>query len=244
MRHDTWTYHSRASARHSYLTVAVPKVGCTTLKRALHALEGLPPADPWWAVHDAGEQLRLSHYAEPDARRLMTGPEVLRFAFVRNPYDRILSAWKSKVLAPKDARYAPLRARIRAAVGYPPRGDDSPVVAFGDFVRFVATGADDDGHWARQTEVLACDEISYDVVGRFENFAADLRVVLERLGAKPGVVALADEITNPTDHVPLAAAYDSELASIVFDYYRADFDAFGYDRDSWLTPRSAGGLGP
>src|SRR5689334_5033842 len=110
MRTDTWDYHSRASLQHRYVTVATPKVGCTTIKRTLHALEGLPPADPWWAVHDAGASMRLSAFSERDTETLLTSPDVLRFAFVRNPYDRMLSAWKSKILRREDTQYAPLRA--------------------------------------------------------------------------------------------------------------------------------------
>jgi hypothetical protein len=237
MRDDTRTYHSRASTKHRYLTVAVPKVGCTTMKRALHAFEGLAPADPWWAVHDAGESLRLSAYSNADVETMLTSPDYLRFAFVRNPYERLLSAWKSKVLRPADTQYASLRAEMRVAYGYPADGEDSPVVAFGDFARFVIATAHPDGHWARQTEVLACDEIAYDVLGRFETFDDDFRDILERLDAPPEVVALAHEVTNPTEYLPPAAAYDTELAALVYDYYRDDFERFGYERDSWHTPR-------
>jgi hypothetical protein len=232
MRDDTFTYHSRASQRHNYLTVATPKVACTTIKRTLHALEGLPPADPWWAVHDAGEALRLSAYSERDQRRLLTAPDVARFAVVRNPYDRMLSAWKSKILR-DDAQYAPLAAEVRAAYSYPTEA----VVAFGDFVRHIVATEHPDGHWARQVDVLACDEIAYDVIARFENFVDDFAAILTRLGAPADVRALGAEVTNPTNEVPPAAAYDSEVAAVVYDYYREDFERFGYSRDSWLTPR-------
>jgi hypothetical protein len=238
MRDDTWTYHSRASMKHKYVTVATPKVGCTTIKRALHALEGLPPAEPWWAVHDAGDELRLSHYSKREVETMLTSPDYLRFAFVRNPYDRLLSAWKSKVLRPADTEYAPLRAEMRAAYLYPDDGvADSPVVAFGDFVRFITSTGHDDGHWARQTQLLATDEITYDVTCRFERFVFDFAGILNRLGAPADVMAIGAEVTNPTSDLPGAAAYDTELAGIVYDYYRADFDAFGYERDSWFMSK-------
>ncbi|HVV38615.1 MAG TPA: sulfotransferase family protein [Acidimicrobiales bacterium] len=232
MRYDTWDYHSRASLKHRYLTVATPKVGCTTIKRTLHALEGLPPADPWWAVHDEGEELRLEHYSAAEQQQLLTSRDITRFAFVRNPYDRLLSAWKSKILR-HDSSYVPLAAEIRAACGYP----DDTVVAFGDFVRYVTTHEHPDAHWERQVVILACDRIAYDVVGRFENFAADFRTILLRLGVTEDVLALAGEVTNPTPDFPLAVAYDTELANVVYDYYREDFERFGYDADSWFTPR-------
>ncbi|MEY2418351.1 MAG: hypothetical protein QOG90_1031 [Actinomycetota bacterium] len=232
MRYDTWDYHSRASLKHKYVTVATPKVGCTTIKRALHAWEGLPPADPWWDVHDRGEQLRLEHYARRDVETMLSSPEFTRFAFVRNPYTRMFSAWKSKFLR-DDSSYWSLAAEVRAANGCP----DNTVIAFGDFVRYVLATRHPDAHWLSQTDVLATDRIRYDVIGRFENFVDDFRAILDRLGAPADVIALATEVTNPTDELPMAAAYDSELAALVYDYYRADFEAFGYERDSWFTPR-------
>jgi hypothetical protein len=228
----TWSYHSRASTRHKFLTVATPKVGCTTIKRTLHAFEGLPPADPWWAVHETGDAMRLAHFSEADQQLLLTSPDVLRFAFVRNPYDRMLSAWKSKLLR-NDEQYARLADEVRAACHYPA----DTVVAFGDLVRHVAEVGPFDAHWERQVDVLAVDRISYDTIGRFETFVADFAAILTRLGAAQDVLTIAAEVTNPTSELPVAAAYDSELAGVVYDFYRDDFDAFGYDKDSWFTPR-------
>jgi hypothetical protein len=228
---ETWTYHSRASTRHKYLTVATPKVGCTTIKRTLHAFEGLPPAEPWWNVHETGDELRLAHFAEADQRTLLTSPDVLRFAFVRNPYDRMLSAWKSKILR-NDDQYERLQASVRAAYSYPP----ATTVSFGDLVRHVATDGPFDAHWERQVDVLAWGRITYDEIGRFENFAADFNAILTRLDAPSDVLELAAQVTNPTSELPMAAAYDSELAAIVYDYYRDDFETFGYARDSWYQP--------
>ena len=62
MNEETRTYHSRASTKHRYVTVPIPKVGCTTIKRALLALEGIRPGDPLSAEADrlkAGIQSKL-----------------------------------------------------------------------------------------------------------------------------------------------------------------------------------------
>ena len=230
MNYDTWDYHSRASLKHGYLTVATPKVGCTTVKRTLHAFEGLPPADPWWNVHDTGENLRLAHFSKADQKKLLSSPDVLRFTFVRNPYERLLSAWKSKILR-NDPTYEPLQVKVREQYGFPP----DAMVSFGDLARHLAENGPFDAHWERQVDVLAVDRISYDVIGRFENFVADFADILTRLGAPADVLALGAEVTNPTSELPLAAVYDRELAAIVYDYYRDDFETFGYQRDSWLT---------
>jgi hypothetical protein len=234
----TWQYHARVSLRYRYLTVATPKVACTTVKRVLQYWQGEPDAENRNKVHYTGNTLRLARFDIETVARILTDPHWFRFCFVRNPYDRIFSAWKSKIGNTWDRQYDRLRDRIRVAYEYPePREGLQPMVFFADFVRFV-TESDDrgvihDGHWERQVNVLLYDLFPYDVIGRFESFREDFVRLLRRLRAPDDVIIMAIEVTNPTAPVPLAAAYDDDLADRVYHYYRADFEAFGYDRDSW-----------
>lgn len=238
----SWGYHSRVSLEHRYVAMTVPKVACTTLKLTLHAFEGLPPADDWGQVHDQ-DAPRLASFTTAEATEMLTSPDWLRFAFVRDPYDRLFSAWKQKIGNTWDRQYAPLRDRIRSAYGYPvdPGADPGrppPMVAFAAFARFVAETDDPDvvhdGHWGRQTDILCVDVVDYDVIGRFETFADDFAAVLRRLDAPDHVLALGRQVTNPTTQLPLAAAYDRRLADLVHDLYAPDFAAFGYPRDGWM----------
>ncbi len=238
--HHTWWYGSRVSPAWKYVAVTSGKVGCSTVKYALHDLEGKPPVDGWWTVHEGDDEMSMSRYGFDTVASMLNDPSVLKFCIVRNPYDRIFSAWKSKVLRRMDTQYQELRDRIRDAYGYEPGTDDSPrpTLAFGDFVRFIATHGDDravatDGHWCPQTDTLWWGLIDYDVIGRFENFNEDFGGVLRHLGAPDNVIVRGAEQFNATTSFPLSAAFDSALASVVYDFYRADFDAFGYSPDSW-----------
>ncbi len=76
--------------------------------------------------------------------------------------------------------------------------------------------------------------ISYDFIGRFETFQRDFQALLGRLGAPPEVVASASKVHGQTVKICLASAYDRELADTVYGIYRADFEAFGYEHDSWM----------
>lgn len=151
----------------------------------------------------------------------------------------MFSAWKSKIGNNWDTQYLRLRDQIRTAHGYPTRPDrPAPMVAFRNFVRFIIDSDDPnvvrDAHWDLQVNVLLYDLIPYDMVGRFERFAEDFTTILTRLGAPPPVLAMAREVTNPTPQVSLAAAYDQELADLVYRYFEPDFETFGYDRGGWL----------
>jgi hypothetical protein len=238
--YNGWTYHSRVSVVHRYLCIAVPKVASTTVKRTLHEFEGLPRAADSTELHSQGTDLALSTFSSRDIADMLGAADWLRFGFVRNPYDRVFSAWKSKIASTYDTQYEWLRDEIRAAYGYPERGDTDapPMVNFRDFVDFVvasdAPRVVEDGHWDLQTSVLLHGLIFYDVLGRFEHFGDEFAAILDRLGATREARELASKVTNPTPQVPLPAAYDRTLADVVYRKYEPDFDAFGYRRDSWL----------
>ena len=234
----SWGYHSRVSVEHRYVCMTVPKVACTTVKLTLHEFEGLPRAEDWGMVHDQ-DAPRLSSFSVDQAAEMLSSPDWLRFAFVRDPYDRMFSAWKQKIGNTGDTQYAGLRDQIRTANGYPSHADrPAPFVAFRDFVRFIVESDDPgvilDAHWDLQTRILLNDLIAYDAIGRFETFARDFTAVLRRLDAPEHVMSMAGQVTNPTTRVPLSAAYDRELAELVYGRYEPDFAAFGYDRDGWM----------
>ena len=98
-RHTSWDYHSRASLAHRYVAMTVPKVA-------------------WGDVHAGGAGPTLLAYPTAQIVEMLRSPAYLRFSFVRNPYGRLVSAWKSK-LARDDPQYDQLRASIREACDYP-----------------------------------------------------------------------------------------------------------------------------
>ena len=149
-----------------------------------------------------------------------------------------VSAYKSKIGGDSDGDpyYQTIRHEIRELFDYPRRdGERVGIVSFRDFVRYVHDGRRPyDGHWCVQSEKLATEMISYDFIGRFETFQRDFQALLERLGAPPEIVASASKVHGQTVKICLAAAYDRELADTVYGIYKADFEAFGYERDSWM----------
>lgn len=230
----TWDYSSRISRDRKYATLTNPKAGCSTIKVVLHALEGGEPVE-WWQLHDGDQGMSFSRWDLDELVAFLNTPEHLTFCFVRNPYDRLLSAWKSKVLSNSDRHYAPFRERLREELGYP----DDTAVSFREFAHYVMRKEDpiwDDGHWGLQTRNLWWGCMQYDFVGRFESFEADLVELLARLGADKEVIAHASIRYNSTETIPLAAAYDAELAAAVYEFWREDFDAFNYADDGWRSP--------
>src|SRR5215475_1383460 len=118
-QHTSWGYHSRASVAHRYVAMTVPKVACSTIKMALQTWEGCgPELDRWGDVHASWAGPTLLAYPAAQIVEMLRSPDFLRFSFVRNPYSRLVSAWKSK-LAWDDPQYGQLRASIREVCDYP-----------------------------------------------------------------------------------------------------------------------------
>jgi hypothetical protein len=235
--HASWGYHSRASAAHRYVAMTVPKVACTTIKMALQTWEGSGPGpDQWGDVHADWAGPTLLAYPTAQIVQMLRSPDYLRFCFVRNPYSRLVSAWQSK-LARDDPQYDRLRASIRKACGYPfAGGRQAKPIAFRDAVECLLNDpAAFDDHWSRQVDLLVADVINYRIVGRFERFGQDFHAILRRLHAPAGVIDIASRVFNPTLPMALAAVYDPPLAGRVYTHYIADFETFGYHRNSWRS---------
>jgi Sulfotransferase family len=235
--HASWDYHSRASVVHRYVAMTVPKVACTTIKMALQTWEGCGPEPSRWGdVHAGWAGPTLLAYPTAQIVQMLRSPDYLRFSFVRNPYSRLVSAWQSK-LARDDPQYRQLQASIREACDYPfTGGRRAGPIAFRDAVEcLLHDPAAFDDHWSRQVDLLEADVIDYQTVGRFERFSQDFPAILRRLHAPEGVIDIASRVFNPTRPVTLAAVYDPPLAGRVYDHYKADFETFGYHRNSWRS---------
>ena len=140
-----------------------------------------------------------------------------RFGFVRNPWDRLVSAYEFA------------RSNGTAYVKpIPNPAYDSPV--FGSFERFVH-------EWLREVDLATADafqpqwtflcdadgRLLVDHVGRTDQLAADLRPVEEALHR-----AIRPDHLNRTDRsVDYPEYYSSDTRDIVADIYRRDIEMFG-----------------
>ncbi len=224
--------HSLVSLQHRYLWIILGKVASSTTMSTLRRFEGSPHRG---MLKDDEPSLR--HFSTDEIVEMLISPEWCRFCFVRNPYDRLFSAYKSKIGDPDgDPNYEEEQTEIREMFDYPQRdGRRIGIVSFRDFVRYVHDGnRHHDSHWCVQVKRLAPEMISYDFIGRFETFQRDFKALLRRLGAPPEIVTSAEQVHGQTAKICLPAVYDRELADTVYGIYKDDFEAFGYDRDSWM----------
>ncbi len=233
---DTWV-----SPILKYFCMTIPKVACTKVKLVLQQLEGLPiPPEPlhihYRATPDFHFMPSIADFTTSEAVEILTSNKWFRFAFVRNPYSRLFSAYKSQVMD-LDSPYISFREAIRQKAGYPtlPR-TALGMVGFADFVNYIAEQPDSqrDGHWKSQTGIMHLDAIFYDFVGHVEMFQQDFTKILQHFNAPTGLIASLAERVNTTTQIPLAVAYNKKLSDLVYAIYRDDFERFDYQKDSWM----------
>ena len=170
-----------------------------------------------------------------DGERLY--PSRFTFAFVRNPWDRLVSCYRDKI-----------RGEVRDFTGFAPSGvayclDRFDVffanMPFDDFVRAVVSipDAEADEHFRSQADFVTNSRgsVAVDFVGRFEKLDEDFSTVARRIGLGT---------RDPLPHLQAAPArgfagfYTEETAAMVHERYRRDAELFGYE----LPRRDAGGV--
>lgn len=233
--YGSFGYHSRVSTRHKYVCMTVPKVACSRIKLTLNRFEGNPEPEHIGG-HSTGP--RLSDFSTEEIAEMFLSKDWLKFCLVRNPYTRLLSAYRSQIGNIWNDEYAWVKEEAKKAHGYPENEEGTEFfVAFRDFVRYLETAplaVQNDGHFTAQANILMPDVISYDMVGRFEDFSNEFRAILKWLEAPPEITATTTEVFNPTYPLYPAVAYDPELADSEFRYYQQDFSEFVYDPRSWM----------
>ena len=202
------------SHRHRFIFFAVPRTGTHAIRTALRGL--LDPGD--WQQQSLTERVRLpvpalarighGHITLRQVRACLPEAmwrEYFKFACVRNPYARFVSA--CAMLNRRNADYAGNETSfMKRALGVP---------------RFRERAL------VRPQRDMLVDErggIGMDFVGRYEDLQQSFDEACRRLG----IVAPVLSRSNATEHGSVAGYYDDELLEAVTGFYRPDFDAFGY----------------
>lgn len=199
--------------------VQVPKAGSGTIRMQVinHLRQASGEDLPKQALWD------LVRFVRPEDLPGLQPPR-FSFGFVRDPYARLVSCYRHKILRLRDQgrRISPIFAVYGRTF--------SPATEFPDFIRAVAAIPDAraEKHFRSQTRFLYRNgEPIVDFVGRLERFDADWAEVCRHTGFAP-----VDRAYNVTDREGGAADdwYDPELISLVNRRYAADFDLLGYQR--------------
>jgi hypothetical protein len=233
------------SRRHGYVYVSIPKAACTELKLLIAEVEG--------GKLNTAEKPYLRETRVPmliHQRRLLDVPTVLDmnageigelvsgqsnffvFALVRNPFSRLVSTYENKV-----RMHEPGFQQAGQLWGASRAGDDVRAA----FARFVREGVPyfksriGDHHFVDQRRLLIPELIPYSRIFRVEQFGEFENVFFSLLRSKGYAGPLGFSGQNRTRYPNWRHYYDEETARRVAEMYKNDFDALGYDVNSWRS---------
>lgn len=211
---------------HRCIFIHVPKVGGTSIEEYLrmHAA-ALGP----WPEPGLDRMMRRKSLAE----MLNRHPDYFAFAFVRHPFDRLVSAWLHGLRenAPsyfeRPTRDLTLGEYVRIAV-------DRRVAEQSEFDRYhllPQVSFIPDASRRTLFGVALDPRVTCGFVGRYERLEDDFRMVCQRLGIPavglPWLRQAPREAGRRWPH--WSERFDAETRRLATQLYQADFEAFGYE---------------
>ncbi|XP_055450954.1 carbohydrate sulfotransferase 8 [Psammomys obesus] len=230
--------------RHRVLYCEVPKAGCSNWKRVLMVLAGLASSTAdiqHNTVHYGSALKRLDTFDRQGiVHRLSTYTKML---FVREPFERLVSAFRDKFEHP-NSYYHPvfgkaILARYRANASLEALRTGSGV-RFPEFVQYlldVHRPVGMDIHWDHVSRLCSPCLIDYDFVGKFESMEGDANFFL-RLIQAPGNLTFPRFKDRHSQEARTTASitrrYFAQLSSLqrqrAYDFYYMDYLMFNYSK--------------
>jgi len=207
------------SDSHEFIFVQMRKVASTSMQAVLRPL-CLPPPRGRMAHFRSRARLQWNYqkhlFRTHDdilaARRRMPTPtfeRYFKFAFVRNPWERLVSEYHYILSRPEHGRHA----RV------------SQLGSFGEFIRMQIPRRD-----AYQLSML-CDRkgnLLMDFVGKLENLQADWEAVCNAIGIPQQSLPRR----NKTSYGRYQDSYDPAAIDLVAEHWAAEIELFGYSFDN------------
>lgn len=192
--------YSHYANRYKCIFIHIPKAAGTSVAQTLF-----------------GQGSRHVPYFEYEKANPWKFRRYFKFAFVRNPWDRLVSTYfflKHGGISELDISWA--RENLSS---------------YANFADFVKNGLSKESilSWVhfKPQHYFICDQtmkVKVDFVGRFESINRDFDAVACRLGCDRRLKML-----NAGDHASYAKYYDADIREIVGRVYRRDIALFGYE---------------
>ena len=244
---DQYYYEKGYLINHDYCFIycPIPKVACSSFKKFMVGLSHLDNKEeiinlPQRLFHSyISHALTLSAgQSYKQAIALLNESNYFKFAFVRNPWERLTSAYLNKFVSPLSHQQSnlPLSKEVIENIY---RTNDLKVnyeasITFRQFVDYISVTDDKelDGHW--QPQYLFLGDTKFDFIGRFETLEKDFAYLQERLGLSSSLPWSNKSQINDDK----LEANNSDLKRHFCDYYPKELSQLSHapDYKEFYTP--------
>uniref|UniRef100_A0A3P9HJL9 Carbohydrate sulfotransferase n=1 Tax=Oryzias latipes TaxID=8090 RepID=A0A3P9HJL9_ORYLA len=243
--------------QHGIIYCYIPKVACTNWKRTLIALRQKEPypdpmsfKDNW--VHKFDTFQLLKHYSMPERKVSLfinNRNHYTKFLFVRDPFVRLISAYRDKMLNYDQYFYEGyirvILQRYKNQKGVPVKYNGTKKTdlkpSFHNFVQYIVDPRSEkyapfEPHWRQMHRLCHPCLVEYDFVGHQESLQEDAQQLLN-------ILKLENAIKFPPSHENMTSGNSVmewfqgvpiEDRRKLYKIYEKDFQLFGYRRPTEL----------
>ncbi|KAJ8245386.1 hypothetical protein GJAV_G00270200 [Gymnothorax javanicus] len=241
--------HLVVDDEHELLYCYVPKVACTNWKRVMMVLTSGgrytdPMAIPSSQAHIPANLKTLNQYSIAEINHRLKN--FLKFLFVREPFERLVSAYRNKFTLKYNTSFHKRfgtrivrRYRRNATQEALQNGADVRFPEFAEYLADPATLREGslNEHWETVLSLCHPCHIHYDLVGKYETLEEDSNYVLRLAGVDERLrFPSYAKATRTTDQ--MAAEFfrniSSRLQAQLYQLYRLDFLMFNYSTPTYL----------
>ena len=186
-----------------YVYFRVPKCATRTILNYLHQHTQIDFGFPRHTKLNTGRNIRYDK----------SWDDLLKFAFVRNPWERLVSAYIDKIQGDSLVQGIQLK-------NYKKKYN-----TFNKMVQFIKSAKLEElnEHFNSQTNLLPLNKL--DFIGKFENLQKDFNTVCDKIGIPRQELPHI----NKSKHKSYTEYYDDETRQIVAEKYAKDIEYFGYE---------------
>lgn len=218
----------------------MPKVACTNFKCIFRYLDGHSD----WTNKNIAHNRKLSGLTylstleSGEREKLLNNKDIKKLAVVRNPYSRILSAYKNKLErykineepAYKDEYFYNIFLKIKKTLQS--TQPDENIVTFHEFLTWLECSNDTDvnnEHWKSQSKLLYINDVQFDYIGRFEYMKESADYILRELKCDISFHTTEEIKCIPTNaSMQIDKYYGDFEKEIVYRLFEDDFINFNY----------------
>lgn len=232
--HGPYDYSTHVFALHSFraIYIAVPKVANTSIKTVItqlfpESVRELTETDVRRKVYARHRDTLFKQHIRLFKHEIPKYPDYTVFAFVRNPWDRLVSCYRDKMETGSQLEAGERSDPKRRSLRLGPEFERD--MTFEEFVETVAAIPDKraNRHFRSQHTFLTnrAGKLLPNFIGRFESLGEDFHTAMEQIHAPTNVRLPRVRVSGSYDY---NAYYTDRLHGMVADRYERDIRMFGY----------------